>query len=422
MKPKEFLYKAARRLWLHGWLYRVTPGRHRRLVQAIAQRAHATVVFLPMNVAMWRYQGIYDLLQADPRFTVHIVLSPSIEAVPAQQLREMQQLRDHFNALHIPFIDWNPDCPASLDALDPDVIFYTQPYEHLLTPAHDCMRHYSRLECYVPYAFWTGKGKYSYDLHFHNLAWRLYYSTPDHLALARETAWNHGRNVRVVGYPNADDFLRGHFSDPWKPMPDGKHRLRLIWAPHHTINGGAGFILRANILWMAPLMLRIAHDYADRLQIAFKPHPRLYTVLCNQPGWGKEKTDAFYRQWATMPNTQLETGSYVDLFMTSDAMLHDCGSFSIEYHYSLKPVMFVSTNMQEFLKSESDFARAAYAVHYIGKDEAQILDFINRVVLGGNDPMLPQRQAFFNRYLLPPGGKTVAQNIYDDLTQSLFQH
>ena len=46
-------------------------------------------------------------------------------------------------------------------------------------------------------------------------------------------------------------------------------------------------------------------------------------------------------EWESLSNAQLETGKYVDLFMTSDAMIHDCGSFTIEYHYTLKPVMYL---------------------------------------------------------------------------------
>jgi hypothetical protein len=39
--------------------------------------------------------------------------------------------------------------------------------------------------------------------------------------------------------------------------------------------------------------------------------------------------------------------------------------------------------------------------------------------LGGNDTMRPQREQFFNDYLLPPGGKSVAQNVVDDIVQEL---
>ena len=120
-----------------------------------------------------------------------------------------------------------------------------------------------------------------------------------------------------------------------------------------------------------------------------------------------------------MDNTQLETGEYINLFMTSDAMIHDSGSFAAEYHYSRKPVMFISKDMDSILSTQSEFGRKAYGMHYLGKDEADIRHFIEDVVLQGHDPMRPQREQFFKDYLLPPNEKSVAQNVVDDIVESL---
>ena len=46
--------------------------------------------------------------------------------------------------------------------------------------------------------------------------------------------------------------------------------------------------------------------------------------------------------------------------------------------------------------------------------------FLENVVLGGNDPMKEQRLAFYNQYLLPPGGKSVAENIYQEIVDSIW--
>jgi hypothetical protein len=100
-------------------------------------------------------------------------------------------------------------------------------------------------------------------------------------------------------------------------------------------------------------------------------------------------------------------------------MIHDSGSFVIEYLYTHKPVMFISRDINHFLTGQTDLSREAFAQLYIGKEEREILDFVDNVVLGGDDPMLPQRMAFYQRHLLPPGGKSVAQNTLDDLIESL---
>ena len=408
-------------MWLHLWQYRATERQHQRLVEQLRQEQHPLkVVFIAIDVAYWRYQHVYDLMKADNRFVPTIVLSPCLGH--AHQEQEMERLRAYFDARGISYVDYdfNGEPYCIREEIYPDIVFFPQPYEHLLCKEHDCLNFYDRLVCYMPYAFWMSTGKLSYDLHFHNRAWRLYYSTPLHLEEAKKVATNHGRNVRVVGYANADDFLRPHHDSPWRQLADGKKRLRIVWAPHYSIIAeNSALPPRANFLWMADLMVTLAREYSDKIQIAFKPHPALLTQLYQHEEWGRERTDEYYDLWRTMPNTQLEAGEFVDLFMTSDAMIHDSGSFAVEYHYSRKPVMFVSKNMKPILDTQSTFGLKAYDMHYIGKDESDIRRFIDDVVLGGNDPMRPEREQFFRDYLLPPGGKSVAQNMLDDIVESL---
>ena len=166
-------------------------------------------------------------------------------------------------------------------------------------------------------------------------------------------------------------------------------------------------------------MLELAIRYVEQIQIAFKPHPRLLTELYNHPDWGKEKADAYYRQWAEMPNTQLETGEYIDLFMNSDAMIHDCGSFTAEYLYTQRPVMFYTHDRKAVEKQLNELGMAALDAHYIGGSADDIESFIKDVVIGENDPKVSARKAVYDKYLLPPNGRSTAENIYHDLLSSL---
>lgn len=409
--------KVCRYLWLHGWQYRIIHRTHQNLIRRIREKGFANVVFTTIDITMWRYQHLYELMANDPHFNVKIVLTPC----PFRDYqKDLAGLRDFFESRHIPYIDYNPKNKSIdiLKELEPDIIFYAQPYDHLLTPEYDYTRFYRRLLCYVPYSFWAETGNNSYNLPFHNLAWRLYYSTNMHKEDARRIAANKGRNVRVVGYPNADDFLNPYHKSPWKKMKDKKRRKRIIWAPHFTIKKTL-FSPRSNFLWMADFMVKLAKNYSDIIQIAFKPHPSLMRLLYEQEGWGKERTEEYYNLWATMPNTQLETGGFIDLFMTSDAMVHDSSSFSIEYHYTKRPIMFVSKDTASILKDLNDFGKKAFELQYIGCCENDICRFINDIVIGGDDPMLRQREQFFNDYLIPTDKNSVAQNIINDINTSL---
>ena len=408
-------------LWLHLWQYRATERRHQRLVEQLRkEKRPIKVVFIAIDVAYWRYQHVYELMEKDNRFKPTIVLSPCIGH--AHQEQEMERLRAYFDARGISYVDYDfngePFCIR--EEIYPDLVFFPQPYEHLLCKRHDCLNFYDRLPCYMPYGFWISTGKLSYNMHFHNRAWRIYHCTSLHLKEAQRVADNKGRNVRITGYSNADDFLCPHHDNPWRQMADGKLRKRIVWAPHFSIIAKSSKLPpRSNFLWMAELMVTLAKEYKDRIQIAFKPHPALLTQLYQHPEWGRERTDSYYDLWRTMENTQLETGEFIDLFMTSDAMIHDSGSFVVEYHYTKNPAMFVSKDMTPILESLTDFGKEAHNIHYIGADENDIRRFIDDVVLQGKDPMRSQREQFFRDYLLPPNGKSVAQNVVDDIVESL---
>ena len=258
------------------------------------------------------------------------------------------------------------------------------------------------------------KGAWSYDQPLHNYAWKLFYPTELHRKDAQAFALNRGRNIEVVGYPNADHFLRGGFDDVWKPQ--NRTKKRVIWAPHFTIK--PGYVSQSNFLWMADFMLSVAKKYSDKIQFVFKPHPLLFSELCKHAKWGEEKTKQYYDEWQSGENTQLESGTFIDLFMTSDAMIHDSGSFCVEYHYSGNPVMYVARNFEEQVAEKGEFGQLAMRQHYVGKDEEDIIRFIEKTVLHGDDPKKDARKRFLEQYLTPPHGKTVTENTMDILLKA----
>ncbi|MBR4996073.1 MAG: CDP-glycerol glycerophosphotransferase family protein [Alistipes sp.] len=388
------------------------------LVYRLRHKKHINVVFIAFSLPMWRYQHIYDLLSKHPRFNVSVIIIPTISYSKEQQEKCVNELSDYFAAKNVNY-QFGESSQGLLDIkseLSPDILFYPQPYLDLFSEQfrYDIFRY--RLLCYYPYAFWTATDDWSYNLPLHNYAWKLFYSTELHRDEARNIAFNRGRNVEVVGYPNADNFVRKFYEDVWKSQKNRKKRI--IWAPHFTISSG-GLMKQSNFLWMAELMLELTKKYSDTVQFAFKPHPRLYSELCRHQDWGEEKTRLYYNEWANRSNTQIETGEYIDLFMTSDAMIHDCGSFSVEYHYSSNPVMFVSDDFEALIAEKGKFGQLAMRQHYIGANKDDIIDFIDRIVIGGQDTMAVQRKEFVKAYMIPPKGKSVAENTMDILLKEL---
>lgn len=409
-KTKTFIKNFLLRfLPLYQWLY----------VRRLRHKKKINVVFFASSLSMWRYQHLYEALSKHPRFNVTIVIQPFIWWAESQKQENVQDLCRYFDDKSIQYLLGTNAEGIILDVkgeLKPDLLFYPQPYKDYFPEKISYNRFYNKLLCYYPYAFWRSKGWWSYDTPLHRVAWKLFYSTELHREDAKQFARYKDRNVEIVGYPTADDFLSGGYVDVWKPQ--GIKKKRIIWAPHFTIFSG-GLITQSNFLWMAEFMLELAKKYSDKLQFAFKPHPHLLGKLCEHPNWGELKAREYYFAWETMDNTQLDTGEFVNLFMTSDAMIHDSGSFGVEYHYTGNPVMYVADNFEEQVADMAEFGQLAMHQHYVGKCKQDIIDFIENVVLGGNDPMKEGRAEFVQKYLVPPNGKSVVENTMDVLLKDL---
>ena len=176
----------------------------RRYVRKISQKRPVKVVFFATNVSMWRYQWVYEHMKNDSRFKVDIVLSPSIQYARAQQENDLRQMREFFAKQGVDFVDWKleqgEDAVDIRKTIDPDILFYAQQYDGILTPKHEYRNFLDRLLCLVPYGIGPSFTYWFYDTPFHNLAWRLYYPSPIEMEDARLLAFNKARNARMSGY------------------------------------------------------------------------------------------------------------------------------------------------------------------------------------------------------------------------------
>lgn len=394
---------------------------HLLRIKEIRQRGYANVLLIASALPMWRLQGVYELLKKDSRFKVHVLVHPFYRLPEEEKQKAVEDLKACFDASGVDYILCPTDdneLKALLERLDPDILFYPQNYYGLFRDSLEWKCFKDRLLCYNNYGLSTIAAEWNYNTDYNNVAWRYYHATSLHLQTAKVLTYNKAKNAIVVGEARADLFFAPVGEDPWKRINDGKTRKRVIFAPHFQIQSNS-VLNRAAFLWLSDFMIEMAEQYKDTLQFAFKPHPFLKTALYSHPDWGKEKTDAYYEKWATMPNTQLETGTYIDLFKTSDAMIHNCGSFTGEYMFTGKPVLFTSKDWNEIYGSADDFGLKCLELHYKAGTTEEVKHFLDSVVLGDADNLSEERQQFMKDYLIPPHGKTAAENIYEDLVNSL---
>lgn len=387
----------------------------------IRSKNSVSIAFIVSELAQWKCQSLYDLLASDNRFRLSILLVPFISYSDKDKNDSLCRLRLFFNNKGIQFVDFK-SYEATFSSLktniDPDLIFYPQPYDNCYAPCLDSKEFENKLICYFPYGMPTIREEWTFNLRFHNIAWRIYYQTVANRENFLDYSYIRGRNVRVVGDPIADQFNYGNKHDVWKRQ--AKEKKRVIWAPHYSIKSNcSGMLSRNSFDWLSEDMLKIASEYQDLIQFSFKPHPRLIRELELAEGWGEKRAKEYYSRWESSPNTQLDMGEYVNLFITSDAIIHDSASFTAEYHFTGKPAMFTTKDIDSQRNQLTKFGIMALECHYIGHSVDDIRNFIDRVVLKGDDPLKKRRESFRDNYLLPPGGQSPAENVYNDIIKSL---
>lgn len=387
-------------------------------VRRIRRLGKAKIVFLVSSLSMWRFQQLYDLLRKDPRFETIIATHPFPGSAEVQN-KDIESLLNHFTKLDISVLNlFGKDAPGKYlrESVNPDLIFFPQQYDNLFCNDLDHQFFSNKLIAYIPYAMVIFREAWLDRNTLNEIAWRLFFPSESRKQQAVEVQFNGGKNIRVTGDPAVDLFSSPVDNSEWKKQSLTKKRV--IWAPHFSLQESD--ILHHNaFLWLYDAMLKIASKYKDSVQFSFKPHPRLLKSLYEMPGWGKEKAEEYYTTWEKGDNTQLDTGAYIDLFRQSDALIHNCGSFTAEYLFTGNPVLYTSAKIDSVYDSLNDFGKEALEAHYIADSVAGIIDFIENTVLGGEDPKKAERESFFLKYLCPPDGYSASENIYNEILKGL---
>lgn len=374
-------------------------------------------LFLVSDIADWKCDRVFQLMNQHSRFNPFILICPAVNYGKEQMGQKRVECVNFFKRKGYNYaVALNEKKYKSLDIKKiyaPDIIFYTCPYVGITEDCYYITNYSEILSVYIPYSFSNNNDlSYQYDLLFHNLVWRYYVESNEHKKYSIKTSRNKGRNVVVTGYPAIEDLIdnRDVLDNVWKIK--NKKFKRIIWAPHHTIES-AGNVFYSCFLEYADFMIEMAKKYSDSIQIAFKPHPLLRKRL--EILWGQNKTNSYYKLWENMNNTIYVEGEYTNLFVTSDAMIHDSGSFLIEYLYVNKPVMRTLNDIP-LEKMYNSFALKCLKQYYFARNKTDIEIFIQNVI-NGIDDLKGQRTAFLHDILKPKSSPS--REIINDIINSI---
>ena len=403
-----------------SFLVNSAPNRHRKALAKLRKKPEIKVAFFVHHSSVWKCDELYIKMEKEGKFHPIIIICPVINRGEDIIRKEMNDAYNLFvNKKYNVINAYNSDTGKWLDVrkeINPDIVFFTNPHE-LSRKEYYIENYLDKLTCYIPYTFQV---TFMYDLQynqlFHNLVWKAFLQTTIHKELAVKYARNKGKNVVVSGYPGIDIFRDKSYLPPDRWKIKDSNIKRIIWAPHHSIYDD--ILSFSNFFKYHQVMLDIAEKYAGKIQIAFKPHPILFAKLLSDNEWGKEKATEYYHKWKNLSNGQLEESDYVDLFLLSDAMIHDSDSFMAEYLAVNKPVLHTVRD-NKVTERFNDFGKMAFEQHYKAHSKEDICDFIENIVLNGTDPKQDQRETFYKNYMIPPGNCSATNNIVGELMREL---
>lgn len=377
------------------------------------------VVFMVLYSSVWKYDSVYKLMEKDPRFRPLILVCPIADYGKehmAENFRPTVEMfkRKGYNVMSA-FNEESGEF-VNVEDLKPDILMYAFQWSSHVDSRYNIYTLKRYLKCYVNYSFKNNPFEWSIASREQSLMWMYFSECEDNKILAQSFNQREFKNIHVVGYPIYDE-VKETIADgkDWKSKDSNLKRI--IWAPHHSIEGSDHAIKLSTFLLFAEDMLKLKEKYKERILFAFKPHPQLKPALYKHKDWGKERTDAYYKVWEEGENSSLVAGEYIDLFKSSDGMIHDSHSFTVEYLYVDKPVMFMTNYDRE--SQCNAVGKKAFAAHYHGTSRDDIQYFIEDVIIGGNDTMAEQRHKFYNEILVPPNGRSVAENIINEITTAL---
>lgn len=371
----------------------------------IRKKDKIKVLFVLVELDAWKTEALYQAMFKHPRF------SPVLGVTVSRQIKNTKTpLINYIKNKGYDYVDLDLS-KKTINKINPDIILYYKPYDISVPREYIFRKHLKSLCIFINYAFTTmGNMRYLTTI-MGNYSWFVFVENILVANRKKELLGRKANNVRVTGIPMQDMLIKPKYCyiNPWI---DDTGKKRIIYAPHHTVKGAHNYCNEySTFLELGEFMLKVAEKYKEHVFFAFKPHPVLYSKLLNI--WGKKKTDGYYEKWRSMENTQYTPGEYSGLFMYSDAMIHDCVSFQVEYLYTRNPVMFLDAASYK-ADEQNEFGRIAHNMHYIGRCKQDIEDFI-RNVINGEDPMKEERERFYNEYLLPPNNKTASENIIETI-------
>lgn len=320
--------------------------------------------------------GVFQLMRKDEKhWNPKLVVIPDISRGKQHTEQTYNKTREYFSKRYGEryILDgWNYQTGEYFDYIDRfDIVYFANPYDSMVHKFHKIEYAASKkvLPIYVSYGYDVGKYTTLDRLKNKelNIVWKYFADTTYSYEDNKKYQINKGRNVILAGYSKMDKLP--------KCLVKTKARKKILITPHHTVC--AKILPLSNFLKFNELILKLPSLFPE-IDFVFRPHPLLFTTLANNKIWSEDKISEYIDKLKYSGIEYSTGGDYLDLFAECDAIINDCGSFTVEWLYTGKPGCFV---YNEKLKKKhlTKLMKKAISSYSIAKTEKDIIDFIQNI-------------------------------------------
>lgn len=389
----------------------------RRLAHKIGNGEKIRIGFGVIFTGVFPMAPVFEALQAHKLFDPFLVVLPDIS-------RGFKHEREQYTRTKVELAHLYPNATL-ISPYKPDTKQYEQiagqcdlwctanPYDEMTHP------HYGLLEFIIrgiP-TFYTGYGmtvsqKYARELARKNSIfknfWRIY--TANKFEYSQLIYARPKECFVLSGYPKLDALANCEVK--------ARNRKRIIIAPHHTVNRAKGNLNFSNFLTYSDYFMDLPARYPG-VDFIFRPHPLLFTTLSNSGLWSQKKCANYIEKMGAYENVEVQHGgAYLETFANSDAIIHDCGSFIVEWLYTGKPgcYMIKDSSLDEY----NDFAKRCFNAYSLAYSQEDISKFIDDVIMKGLDNKVGER-ALLSREVMC-NFPNATQTIVNDITRQVLNY
>lgn len=365
-----------------------------RVRTSIKNHNPITVYFLVSEIAKWKAQPLYDLMECDNMFRPNICIYPYDRelVLPKSSINQLlREKEDFFRNKRMRVIniwDSQKSCVDLSHFNLEGVVFYQQPWD--IPPAPDPTQIANRwLTFYVPYYLVNNYNKrLELCMPLQRQVYR--YIVPSEgikdFYLKEVCKYKFAGELVGLGHPSADNILS---------LERTNSDFTVIYAPHFSFpyKSITRPLYYSTFLENGEYILDYAKHHKN-IKWVFKPHPRLKSELELTGAWPLAKIESYYGEWERIGEACYDS-DYQSMFVNSDVLLTDCGSFLTEYACTRNPVIRLVLPDHDLLPNP--VLKELYSTYYNVTGNEELEATLDIVVNRKMDPQKEKRHNAINR-------------------------